>query len=167
MDTLFMAFLFLHILAAIVAFGPTYAFPLIASAGARHPQHAAFAAELSERIEWRLVLPAALTMPVSGALMIITAGIDLFQPWLLIAIVLYIAAITYSIVVQAPAGKELTQLLTSMASASPGPGAAAAEQMSGPPPRLVELGAKMQRGGIILSVLLVAILALMVFGANT
>jgi uncharacterized membrane protein len=166
MTALFAIFLFLHIAAAIIAFGPTFAFPLIASAGQKHPQHAAFAAEINEKIERVLVVPLALSMPVSGAGMIIFGGVDLFQPWLLAAIVIYVVAIGYSMMIQGPAGKELAQLLQAM-TASPGPGAARAEAAGGPPPRLLELGAQMKRGGMILTVLLVAILALMVIGAET
>ena len=163
MNPLFLIFLFLHIGAAIVAFGPTFAFPLIAAAGQKHPQHAAFAAELNDRIESKVVVPGALSMPVSGALMIITGGIDLFQPWLLVAIVLYLIAISYSILVQGPAGRELAHALAAVPAGPPPAGTAAA----GPPPGIAELGARVQRGGIILAVLLVAIVILMVVGANT
>jgi uncharacterized membrane protein len=161
LNPLFFVFLFLHVTAAIVAFGPTIAFPIIASMGQKHPQHAAFAAEVNERIESVLVLPVALSMPVSGAGMIIFGGVDLFQPWLLAAIVVYVVAIGYAALVQGPTGKELTQLLQGM-TASAGPGAASAETMGGPPPRLLELGAKMQRGGMLLSGLLLVIIFLMV-----
>ena len=50
-------FLFLHVLGAIVVFGPTFVFPLIASRAQQSPQHGPFAAGLSEFIERRLVLP--------------------------------------------------------------------------------------------------------------
>lgn len=164
MNTLFLVFLFLHIGAAIVAFGPTFAFPLIAAAGQKNPQHAAFAAELSDRIESKIVLPIALSMPVSGALMIITGGIDLFQPWLLAAIALYVVAISYAVLVQGPAGRELAHVLGAMSASAPGSDAAVA---SGPPPRVAELGAKLQRGGMLLAALLVAIVVLMIIGAET
>ena len=165
MNPLFLLFLFLHIGAAIVAFGPTFAFPLIAAAGQKNPQHAAFAAELSDRIESKIVVPLALSMPVSGALMIIVGGIDLFQPWLLAAIALYLVAISYSVFVQGPAGRELAHVLSSMSTNAPSSGEAAIA--SGPPPRVAELGAKLQRGGMLLAALLVAIVVLMVIGAET
>ena len=165
MNLLFMVFLFLHIGAAIVAFGPTFAFPLIAAAGQRNPQHAAFAAELSDRIESKVVLPGALSMPVSGALMIITGGINLFQPWLLAAIAIYLVAISYSVFVQGPAGRELAHALSAMPASPAGSGAS--DVVAGPPPRVAELGAKLQRGGTLLAVLLAAIVVLMVVGANS
>jgi len=162
MNALFYVFLFLHVTAAIVAFGPTFAFPLIAKAGMKHPQHAAFAAEVNERIESVLVMPLALSMPVTGAGMIISGGVNLFQPWLLAAIVVYVVAIGYSALIQGPTGKELTQLLQAMPAGLPGPGAALAEATAGPPPRLMELGARMQRGGMLLGGLLLVIIFLMV-----
>lgn len=165
MNPLFLLFLFLHIGAAIVAFGPTFAFPLIAAAGQKNPQHAAFAAELSDRIEGKIVLPFALSMPVTGALMIITGGVDLFQPWLLAAIALYLVAIGYSVFVQGPAGRELAHVLGAISSSPPGSGDSAVA--AGPPPRIAELGAKLQRGGMLLAALLVAIVVLMVIGAET
>lgn len=162
MSPLFTLFLFLHIVAAIVAFGPTFAFPLIAAAGQQNRQHAAFAAEVNEKIEEKLVLPLALSMPVTGAGMIIFGGINLFQFWLIAAIIVYVIAISYSIFIQGPAGKELALLLANMPAPSPGPGAALAEPAAAPPARLMELGSQMQRGGMILTVLLVVILFLMI-----
>jgi uncharacterized membrane protein len=166
MNALFVLFLFLHIVAAIVAFGPTFAFPLIAGAAQKERQHAAFAAEVNILLEDKLVIPFALSMPVTGALLIITGGINLFEPWLLLAILVYIVAIGYSLMVQTPAAKEMAQLLKAMP-ASPGPGAVAAEAVGGPPPRLAELGKQMQRGGMILAGLLLLIIALMIVGGET
>jgi uncharacterized membrane protein len=167
MNALFVLFLFLHIVAAIVAFGPTFAFPLIGGAAQKSPQHAAFAAEVNLLLEDKLVIPFALSMPVTGALMIIFGEVDLFQPWLLIAIVVYVVAIGFSMLVQTPAAKEMAQLLKAMPANSPGPGATVAEATGGPPPRLAELGKQIQRGGMILGVLLLIIIALMVIGAET
>lgn len=43
--------LILHVLAVVVAFGPTFAFPLIAAFGRKHPQFAVAALHISELIE--------------------------------------------------------------------------------------------------------------------
>ena len=40
-------FLFLHVLGAIVAFGPTFAFSFIGASGGAEPQHANFATRVS------------------------------------------------------------------------------------------------------------------------
>jgi uncharacterized membrane protein len=167
LNALFVLFLFLHVLSAIIAFGPTFAFPLIAAAGQRNPQHAAFAAEISLLLEDKLVIPFVISMAVTGVLMIIVGPVDLFQPWLLIGIVVYLVAVAYSVMIQTPASRQMAQLLAAVPAHSPGPGAVVADAAGGPPPGLAELGKKLQRGGIILTVLLLAIIALMVIGGET
>ena len=153
----FPLFLFVHILTAIVAFGPTFAFSIIGRMGGAEPQHANFATRVSNAISHRIVLPAALTMPISGILMIWSAGMDVVQLWLLLGIGLYIVAITFSVLVQTPAVERLIQM-TSMAPAPAGPGAAVA----GPPPELRAAVARVQQGGMFLGVMIVVIVGLMV-----
>jgi hypothetical protein len=58
--------LFLHILAAIVAFGPTFAFGLIGAQVGKEPIHAAFGVHIMDLIERRMTIPFALSLPVSG-----------------------------------------------------------------------------------------------------
>src|SRR5437016_1599044 len=67
---LFSLFLFLHVISAIIAFGPTFTFALIGAAGAKEPQHGNFGLRLAETITDRVVIPVALTMPVTGVLLI-------------------------------------------------------------------------------------------------
>ena len=71
MDWLFPWLLFLHVLAAIVAFGPTFSFSVIGAMGGAEPQHANFATRLSHRIAHRLVYPIGITLPITGAGMIL------------------------------------------------------------------------------------------------
>jgi uncharacterized membrane protein len=150
--------LFLHVISAIVAFGPTFAFPIIGALGARNPQHGLFAVEVSEAIENRMVLPMALTMPVTGVAMIIVAGIDPTTPWLAIAIVLYVIAVGYAFLVQVPAVSEFARALHELTSAGPPPAGAPV----GPPPHIAALSTKVARGGMLLSGLVVVIVFLMV-----
>src|SRR5439155_7682503 len=120
-------FLFLHVMGAIVAFGPSFAFPLIGAASAREPQHAHFGAEISEVITKRIVLPLAVVQGITGVLLIVALGLDLLNTrWLLVSIVLYLIAIGYSYFVQLPTGGRMVEL-TAMAGGGP-PGA------GGPPP---------------------------------
>lgn len=168
MSQLFPYFLFAHIFAAIVAFGPTFALPLLARMGAAEPQHANFATRISHAIETKITIPAALTMPISGVLMIWSAGIDPVQLWLIAGIVLYTVAIVFAIAVQAPAVERVVHL-TSGVPAAAGPGAAPAglppelgAAPAGPPPGLGAAIAKVQRGGMLLTVLIIAIVALMI-----
>lgn len=155
MDWLFPWLLFLHVLGAIVAFGPSFAFPIIGAMGGGEPQHGNFATRVSHAISSRLVYPIGITLPITGAGMILVRGIDpSARPnwWLGIAIVLYIIAYGFSFFVQ----RGLVNRVIEITSTPPPPGA------SGPPPELPPLVKRIQRGGMILTVLLIAIIFLMV-----
>lgn len=150
--------LFLHVMAAIVAFGPTFAFSIIGAMGGKEPQHANFATRVSHRIGDILVEPFAISMLVTGALMIWAAEIPLFEPdarWLLTAIVLYLAALALSLFVSRPNVKRIIAL-------SGGEGDAAGAPAGPPPPEMMRAIGTVQRVGILLTVLLVAIVFLMV-----
>jgi uncharacterized membrane protein len=147
--------LFLHVLGAVVAFGPTFAFSFIGAAGGAEPQHANFATRVSHTISSRLVYPIGLTLPITGLAMMAVREINPFERgywWLAVAIVLYLIAYGYSFFVQ----RKYVERVIELTSAPPPPGA------TGPPPELVELVAKIQRGGMMLGILLVAIIFLMV-----
>ena len=150
--------LFLHVMAAIVAFGPTFAFSIIGAMGGKEPQHANFATRVSHRIGDILVEPFAISMLVTGALMIWAAEIPLFEPdarWLLTAIVLYLAALALSLFVSRPNVKRIIAL-------SGGEGDPAGAPVGPPPPEMMRAIGTVQRVGMILTVLLVAIVFLMV-----
>ena len=154
-SSLFPYLLFLHVLGAIVAFGPTFAFRFIGAMGGAEPPHGNFALRVSETLSNRLVYPIGITLPITGAAMILARGINpLDRPfwWLALGIVLYIIAYGYSFFFQ---GKLVAQVIQ-MTSAPPPPGA------SGPPPALMALVARIQLGGKVLTVLLIAIIFLMV-----
>jgi uncharacterized membrane protein len=147
--------IFIHVLSAIIAFGPTFAFGVYGAQGGKEPQHANFMARANHHVGDRLVLPVALTMPISGLLIIWAAGIDLIGThWLLLGIILYVVLITFVLLVQRPATTRLVELTS-----TPPPAGAAP---SGPPPAVLETVAKVRRGGIFTGLLIVAIVALMV-----
>ena len=56
---LFPWLLWLHIFGAIVAFGPTFAFPLIGGMGGNEPMHANFARRITGKIEGGITIPLA------------------------------------------------------------------------------------------------------------
>ena len=146
--------IFIHVLSAIVAFGPTFAFGIYGAQAAKEPQHANFMARASHHVSDRLVLPVVLSMPISGFLIVWAAGINLLGTrWLLVALALYVVALAYSILVQRPTVMRLVEL-----TAAPPPAGAA----PGPPPAVVEAAAKIRRGGMILGLLIALIVALMV-----
>lgn len=150
MAWLFPWLLFLHVLAAIIAFGPTFAAPVVASLVAKEPQHANFFARSQMLLSKRLITPLALSLGVTGILMVIVTGIDLTSNvWLGVAIVLYVIALGFALLVQAPSGARLVEL-----TAAPSPG--------GPSPELRATAAVVRRGGMVLAVLVVTIVFLMV-----
>jgi predicted integral membrane protein DUF2269 len=157
----FHLWLFLHITAAIVAFGPTFVFPLIGAVSRKHPMHAGFGLLLSEAIEWRLVIPFALSMPISGLGLAFSVSIEWnHNPWLIAAIVVYSAAMFTALALQAPVVKKLVEMTAHGPAPVPaGPGAASA----GPPPAMAALLKRMQIQGMLLTVFLMTIIVLMVW----
>ena len=67
MSPLLALFLFLHVFGAIVVFGPSFAFPFIASQVQKTPQHGHFAAVVIEVIERRLIIPGAIVQASPGS----------------------------------------------------------------------------------------------------
>jgi len=164
-------FLFVHILAVIIAFGPTFAFPLIGALSGKHPQYAMILTEASELIEKRLVIPLAIVVPLAGTGLIYANHIDLWKTgWLVAAIVIYTIAFFFAILVQAPTVSKLLGILKSMPAppaggpppgggeGGPPPGA------GGPPPQVAALVKRARLGGIFLTVLIVVVLFLMIWG---
>lgn len=147
-------FLFLHVMGAIIAFGPAYsAFPIIGSMAGKEPQHANFAARLNEQITKTRVIPLAIFQGITGLALIYLTGLNPFsQLWLGLGIVLYIIALAYAFAVQAPAGRRVAELTAT----PPPPGA------TGPSPELMAAVKKAQRGGMFLGILIFLIVILMV-----
>jgi hypothetical protein len=155
MQWLFPWLLLLHVVGAVVAFGPTFSYPLIGAMAGREPQHANFATRITLLVSDRLVIPVALTMPITGAGMILVNGIDLGAAqyrWLDAAIVVYLVVLAFSVVVQ----RRTVERLIEVTSAPPAAGA------SGPPPEVPALVARIQRGGMFTGAGIVLILFLMV-----
>jgi uncharacterized membrane protein len=154
---MFQLFLFLHVMGAIVVFGPTFIFPLIASQAQKSPQNGPFAAALAELIERRIVIPGAIVQGITGLALIFIGGRDLTSPanrWLGIGIVLYLIAIGFAIFVQAKNAEKMVHLMDSM---PPGPPPA-----GGPPPEVAATAKALQQGGMLLAVLITLIVILMV-----
>ena len=152
---LFPWLLFLHVLGAIVAFGPTFTFSIIGAMGGAEPQHANFATRITEALTSRRVLPVGITLPITGLGMILVRQINPFDRpwwWLALAIVLYITVYSYGFFVQSRNVRRVIEITSS----PPPPGA------SGPPPELKALVRRIQLGGIGMGILLVSIVFLMV-----
>jgi hypothetical protein len=149
---LFPWLLFLHVLAALIAIGPNFAYATIRGMGRTEPQHANFATRVSHEISARLVYPVGLVIPITGVAMILVVGIDLTNRafwWLDLAIVLYAGVYLYSFFVQRRVVERIIELTS-------------APMPSGPPPELPRLAIRAQRGGSAMLVLLVVVAGLMV-----
>ena len=151
----FLFWLFLHITAAVIAFGPVFVFPIIGTLTAKHPQNMAFALELNHRIELRLVIPVALTMLVSGSGLIWTGNINFFQTvFLIVAVLLYLTAVAIAIGVLLPNTQKLLRLVAN----APAPAVAG----DAPPPPVMKLIRSSQMFGGIDTVLFLVIIFLMI-----
>jgi len=157
---LFPWLLWIHIFGAIVAFGPTFAFPLIGGMGGKEPMHSNFAVRVTEKIERGITLPLAVLQGITGLLLLLNSGRNLTVStnyWLDVAIVFYAIALSFAIFVQ-PGRVEKVIHMTSTPPPPPAPGAAP----SGPPPELLAAIKAIQQGGMLLTVLVVSIIFLMV-----
>jgi hypothetical protein len=144
--------LFLHVMGAILAFGPTFAYSIMGAMAGREPQHANFSARQTEAIGNKMVYPLAVFQGITGLLLIAAASIDVkAAPWLAAGIVLYAIALTYALTVQRNALHRLIEL----SSTPPAPG-------SPPSPEIPATVKKIQRGGMFLGLLIVVIVFLMV-----
>jgi len=155
MAWLFPWLLFLHVLGAIVAFGPTFSFSLIGAMGGAEPQHANFATRVTQALTDKRILPVGITLPITGLAMIAVVGINPFERthwWLALGILLYVIVYSYGFFVQ----RKVVERVVELTSAPPPPGA------SGPPPELMALVKRIQRGGIAMGIIIVTIVLLMV-----
>jgi len=141
----------LHVLAAIIGFGPAFVFPFLGVMSGREPAHAHALQRVGELISTRLIIPVTLTMAVTGALLIGEAHLDLAEnSWLGASIVLYVLAMA-ALIFQVPMQRRLIALL------DPARG--------GPPPadQVKPLVSRLRLIGIGLAVGIVVITVLMVW----
>lgn len=143
--------LFLHVLGAVIAFGPGFAFAFFGAAVGREPQHANFTLRTLAVVATRLIIPLAVFQGVTGVGLWLVAGIDLLAAkWLLLAIVLYAIALYIAIGLNLPNLRRLIEL----SSAPPTGG--------GPPPELIVRAERSRQYGMAMSGLVVVIVFLMV-----
>ena len=148
---MYQLWLYLHIMGAIIAFGFGFVAPVIGRMVAEEPQHARFFVRAGKRVSSTVIIPAALSMAVTGGLLIMTTNRSMGEIWLGTAILLYIIALGLSLFVQRPAFDRIIELTAT----PPGPG--------GPDPQVPVLAARARRIGYILALLVLVIVALMVF----
>jgi hypothetical protein len=168
MFNLFHLFLYLHVLGMIIAFGPTWAFPIIGGLSSREPQHGNFALRLSLTLEDRLVIPLGLSLAVTGVGLIVTVSpsISITEPWLLAGIGLYLISFVLALGVMRT---NLIKLVRLTSQPPPMPagvmpsGVGAGGAPAGPPPAVLARLNLQARLGMVLTVLFLLVVLLMVF----
>jgi uncharacterized membrane protein len=164
-DWILALLLFLHVMGAILAFGPTFAFPLMGPMAAAEPMHMNFTLRMQHKIAHTLVTPLALVQGVTGLLLVwrlsAVTGVSfvdvLAHGWLLLAIALYLTALAISFMVIYPT---LRVLLDGTSGPPPAPPAGGAPM--GPPPHIVAAASRIRMASMTNAVLIVAIVFLMV-----
>lgn len=148
--------LFLHVMGAILAFGPTFAYSIMGAMAGREPQHANFSSRQTEAIGNKLVYPLAIFQGITGVLVFITAPTDEFKVgfWLPLGILLYAIALIYALTIQ----RNALHHLIGLTSTPPPPGTPPGP----PPPEVLATVKKIQLGGMFLGALIVVIVFLMV-----
>ena len=145
-------FFFLHILGAVAAFGPGFAFPFIGAIGSKTPGSFPLIAKLGEALGKKLIIPMAVLVLISGLGMVYTREINLIRsPWLLAALLIFLGALTISLGVQLPTATKLARIAEQQT--QPGP----------PPPEAMALVKRQRITGMVLLLLFIVVLALMVF----
>ncbi len=159
MDWVLAILLFLHVAGAIIAFGPLFAFMFLGPMARREPMHVNFAVRFQSRVSRRLVLPLAVFQGITGLLIVWRTQINILTtPWLLVAIVLYIIALTIAFAVLIPTANKLIEAT----SAPPPQPAAGAPPPTGPPPHIAALVRRARMFSMINATLIVIIVFLMV-----
>jgi len=144
--------LFLHFFGVIAGIGPTFVFGRIAGAGAG-TEHGMFATRVVRMLTRGTAIPLSALVLVSGFALIFEIGFDLTDtPWLLISVILFLGAFTYSVTVQNPTLGRVIALSDAGETASP---TFAAD--------IARLRKRVRYGGVYLRTSAIVILALMVF----
>lgn len=149
---MFQIWLILHVLGAIIAFGFAFTAPVFGRMLAAEPQHANWFLRAVLRVSTVILIPAALSMAVTGLLLVgETGGLERFrEPWLAIAVVIYIAAVITVLALQRPTLKRVIALT----SGPPGP--------AGPSPEVPLLVSRLRLIGYGLMLAISAIVILMI-----
>lgn len=148
---MFQLMLYLHIMGAIIAFGFGFAVPVIGRMAGKEPQHGNFFLRAGSRVGDTILLPASLSMAITGAGLIYYGAHTPREMWLSIAMGIYVVAILVVLFVQRPTFKKLIALT----STPPGP--------TGPDPQVPVLLKRTRIVGLGLSGAVLVIVYLMVF----
>ena len=110
-------FLFLHVLGAIVAVGPTLTYALWARLGEKHgPREQAFAIKGINFVDSHMATPAFMVQALTGIALILLLEISfLHTAWLLVGVGLYVLVTILAVALLAPVEKRLETLVEQVA----------------------------------------------------
>jgi uncharacterized membrane protein len=119
--------LFLHVMGAICALGPTLTYGLwVGWAEQADPGARAFVLRTISKIDGRLATPSYILQAFTGVGLILVYDFALFDtPWLLVSVGLYVALTVVAITGYAPTFRRQSELADRIASAPEDPDAAA------------------------------------------
>lgn len=108
---MFKALLFVHILSAVIAFGPIFSVPIMAAWIQKNdPAGNEFLMKMSSVLGNRQITPFALLVGLSGVGLIVTVDRPITQPWLLAAMIIYAINLSLGVFVQRPRGERMLRI---------------------------------------------------------
>jgi uncharacterized membrane protein len=113
-------FLFLHVLGAIAAVGPTLTYALwLVRAEKAGPQHRAFVLRTTSWVDGHLATPAFILQAVTGVVLVLLQRWRFFHTaWLLTGVAIYVATAVFAVTLYAPVVRRQIALAERLAEAS-------------------------------------------------
>ncbi len=108
----------LHILAAVAALGSNLTYGVWLSLAAQDQKALTFALRGIQRLDRRMANPSYGVLLITGLLMLLVGRLPITLPWLLVALVLYVAIAVLGIAVYAPLVRRQIQLAETVGPAS-------------------------------------------------
>ncbi|HEX9924449.1 MAG TPA: DUF2269 family protein [Anaerolineae bacterium] len=144
---LYLFLTWLHVLSAIVALGTNLTYGIWLTQATRSPETLLFTLRTVKILDDRLANPAYIFSLITSLAMVYVGGLSLWTPWLLLAVVLYVAAVLLGIFGYSPILNRQIELVEST-----GPGTEA----------YIAVARRGTMLGILLGILAVSIVYLMV-----
>jgi uncharacterized membrane protein len=161
MSWLYPWLLFAHVLGAVLAFGPTYAYGTYAGLAAQEGGAArSFNDKARSLVNRRMVMPGTFVVLISGILIIWAIGYPWTSPsarWLQVSIVLFVGMLAWNLVVSRRRQQRIATLAAEARASAPEEGPPAP-----PSPELLGLIHQVRRDGKAMGVGVIAILFLMI-----
>jgi uncharacterized membrane protein len=116
---LYLVLKWIHILAAVAALGTNITYGAWLSLAAREEKALSFALRGIQWLDRRLANPSYGVLLITGLLMVLVGRLPLTLPWLIVALILYVATALLGILVYAPLMRRQVQLAATAGPASP------------------------------------------------